>query len=581
MEATNFHDDNCIPLDEYKPESIKALRDVHDALTMKTRRDARVNHEVGTVHRAILMLISSILLECGLENVILFLKAIQRIIYEILCLISGSLKPLTTLKEFKSFFNPENKKFSFTINRTTVTSMIPNANRSQLDELLGKQAIDCKTDLKDSGVDVGAIYHVVDGTHEKTHTKYRNNTQSHVVIGQQSTWENGFTYDANFDSTSHLFVGLHHKDRKMSDKQKKDIRPWLQMVFEKCEQARKAGFSTAVIAGDRYYFTGEFFAAATLGLIDPGATRGQEPRVVVPVKFTREKKDFKWNYLLNENSKQVYTRYIGLNPYTHPALKNFCGGIFEKNDSGRFMVPYACVAMVDEYSKKSNRSVGELQEEAHHVQDKIFESEQELERAIESYLVHYESVHGKEGKKPSFGRGARRKKFKNAEDKALYNDCFAKKEEIKKWKEKKEGLLKSLMFFAISLMPGEDPLEKPSKFIAFARDYHERWGIEIGFKDVKARFLGENRSRRPVRRSFHLVIGMMLYNRWQVNRGKAAMSYLAGSGHPSGPPDASRSWIRRKIEKECDCLPTAVGFLVDCWSDALLSVVKNVIKEKK
>jgi len=132
------------------------------------------------------------------------------------------------------------------------------------------------------------------------------------------------------------------------------------------------------------------------------------------------------------------------------------------------------------------------------------------------------------------------------------------------------------MFFAISVVPGDDPEGNPDMFIAFTRDYHERWGIENGFRDVKDRFLAKGRSRQPCMRQFRLVLGMMLYNRWEVERKRVALVWFALQSNNKSSPSESREWIRRKIEQECDQLPTAVGFLVSCWGEAISSLVKKI-----
>jgi len=132
------------------------------------------------------------------------------------------------------------------------------------------------------------------------------------------------------------------------------------------------------------------------------------------------------------------------------------------------------------------------------------------------------------------------------------------------------------MFFAISIVPGDDPEGNPEMFIAFTRDYHERWGIENGFRDVKDRFLTKGRSRQPCMRQFRLVLGMMLYNRWEVERKRIASTWLAWHSNGTGSSNKSREWIRRKFEQECDHLPTAVGFLVSCWREAILSLVEKI-----
>jgi len=148
---------------------------------------------------------------------------------------------------------------------------------------------------------------------------------------------------------------------------------------------------------------------------------------------------------------------------------------------------------------------------------------------------------------------------------------------LERWRKEKATLLNTLMFFAISLMPGDDPVANPSVFVAFARDYHQRWGIENGFRDVKGRFLSKGRSRKPCMRQFRLVLGMMLYNRWEVERKRMAR---AGFGEDPLVDLAffeTRAWIRRKHEQETPRLPTAVGFLVRAWREGILSLVKRLI----
>jgi hypothetical protein len=137
------------------------------------------------------------------------------------------------------------------------------------------------------------------------------------------------------------------------------------------------------------------------------------------------------------------------------------------------------------------------------------------------------------------------------------------------------------MFFAISFIPGDDPVTNPSSFIDFAKDYHERWGIENGFRDVKARFLSKGRSRHPCMRQFRLVIGMMLYNRWEVERKRTVRAGSRDDAEAALAFFEARAWIRRKHEKECHHLPTAVGFLIRNWGEGILSILKAQICKKK
>ncbi len=576
MEATNFHETSGEPRDETRAPGINILRDIGRLLTMSTRRDATVSREPGTVEKASIMMLTSIMLDSGFDDAKALLEALQCILWESLKEILAANDPLVALQDAITRLDPENGGHLFTVHRTTVTTMIPHADRSQLDMQLKEQYTECVADLDEMGVKSKAMILVADETHEKVRSMYYNGNYSYVVVGQTSTWQRGFVYPTEYDATHQLFMGSRHRDYRLIDSEKKGVRPWLRDVSAKSMMVRDLGIEQVIIEGDRTYFNAELFARAYLGLIDPGASPGHGPRVIVPRKFTREKDDFKWQYLLDTTKPQVFTDYIGLNPYKNPALKGACEKAFKKAQNYHYLIPYTCVATIDEYNSREKRTLDEARARARIVQAGIDRETNILEGSITSYLVTSHAETGKQAKEPKFGRGARRKKFANDKERKAYEACFNAHARLEKWKKEKARLLKTLMFFAISVLPGDDPYAKPAMFIALAHDYHERWGIENGFRDVKERFLAKGRSRQPIMRQFRLVLGMMLYNRWEVERNRIhrlKFSHQPAKENGSGEP---RTWIRRKHEQECHCLPTAVGFLVDSWREGILSLLKNI-----
>lgn len=575
VEAANLHETSGEPRDGPLATIIKTLRDIGRLLTMSTRRDATVSREPGTVEKADIMMLTSIMLDCGLDDAKALLDAVQEIIREIFMEINAADDPLATLREAINYLDPGHEEHMFDVHRTTVTSMIPHANRDQLDNQLTEQYQECVRDLDEMGAKSSALIMAADETHEKVRSMYYNGNYSYVVVGQTSTWQRGFVYPTLYDATHQLFMGSRHRDYRLIDSEKKGVRPWIRDVSEKCKMARDLGIDRVLIEGDRTYFNAELFAMAYLGLIDPGASPGQGPRVIVPRKFTRDKDDFKWQYLLDTTKPQVFTEYIGLNPYYNPALKDQCEKAFKKGPSGHYMVPYTCVATIDEYNSREKRNLEEARARAVLVQAGIDHETKILEESIKLYPVISRKESGKETKAPTFGRGARRKKFASNNERKAYETCFKHHERLEKWKKEKAALLKTLMFFAISVLPGDDPVANPSMFVAFARDYHERWGIENGFRDVKERFLAKGRSRHPCMRQFRLVIGMMLYNRWEVERKRLSRISLSSRSKFMAGFDTSRPWIRHKHEQQCHHLLTAVGFLVDTWRDGILSLVKG------
>jgi len=578
VEAATFHETSGEPRGKTQGAGIKVLRDISRLLTMSTRRDAVVSHEPGTIAKASIMMLSAIMLDSGLDDAKAFLDSIQLILWTVLSWIIEAADHDAFLRVLIGLLDPATNPNALSVHRTTVTSMIPQADRNQLDEVLTEQYKECVEELDEIGAKSSACIMVTDDTHEKVSSKYYNGNYSYVVVGQTATWQRGFVYPTNFDSSHQLFMGSKHRDYRLIDSEKKGLRPWLLDVKAKVKVARELGIDQVLIEGDRAYFNAEIYASASLGLIDPGARPGCMPRVIVPRKFTCEKDDFKWKYLLDNKKPQVFIDYINLSPYVNPALKQECGNVYKKSSSGQFQVPYTCVAMVDEYCSKKKRTLDEVKARARIVHDHIEQESRNLEDLLKVYMTINKALNKDKAKEPSFGRGARRKKFTDAKERRAYDACFKTHDRLERWKKEKASLLKTLMFFAISFLPGDDPKTNPSMFIDFAKDYHERWGIENGFRDVKARFLSKGRSRQPCMRQFRLVLGMMLYNRWEIERKWKIRATSEEDPQVVLSFFETRAWIRRKHEKIHHHLPTAVGFLVQNWREGILSVLKAQMK---
>ncbi|MHC4397742.1 MAG: transposase [Planctomycetota bacterium] len=522
------------------------------------------------------MLVSMSLLGGSAENAVDLGSTIQELLFNVYKEIQESPDPDSLVERRMEVLNPENGNGIFTVHRTTLSNIIPDADRAQLDKVLEKQAVDCLEELKGTNFKKKCSLKAIDDTSMVSHTKFKNANQSYIHVGQKSTWERGLIFPANYDASHQLFTGLIHRDNRLNDDKKKEVRPWLQRVFEKCEAGRMARVNTGFVAGDRYYFTGEFFAAASLGMLGPGPVPGSFARAIVPQAFKKNKDKLKWEFLTSDESKEVVIDYIGFNPYTHPGLRRQCEDIFERNKNSIFQIPFARVAVVDGYSKKRNRTMDELKVEARRYEPGLKERENAMESQISKYQGYFLSVKGKNIGRPALGKGRRRTKFLDNKDKKLYKACFKAHDDVKRWKKRKTALLNSLMFFAISLEPGEDPAANSELFIELARLYHERWCIENGFRDVKQYFLALSRSRRPVRRSFFLVVAMMMYNRWQVERRRVATSLGIALPDEDVEPGSPGALQRQKIEKECPGLPTAVGFLLSCWQEIILSMLKKI-----
>ena len=166
MEASNFHETSGEPRDETRAPGINILRDIGRLLTMSTRRDATVSREPGTVEKASIMMLTSIMLDSGFDDAKALLDALQCILWECLKEILAANDPLVALQDAIKRLDPEKGEHLFTVHRTTVTSMIPHADRAQLDVQLKEQYTECVADLDEMGVKSKAMILVADETHE-------------------------------------------------------------------------------------------------------------------------------------------------------------------------------------------------------------------------------------------------------------------------------------------------------------------------------------------------------------------------------------------------------------------------------
>lgn len=579
MEAPYFQYTNFESQDTCNPEALKILRDITGVLTTATQRDKHVEHAPGTVEKSAMVHLTAAMLGSGLDDGKDLLDTQQRILHDTLVAIRECTDPLQTLDHLIDALDPEKKEKAFSVHRTTASKMVPRLTRDQLDKCIEEQYAGMFRDPSTSYLLSRGVNMAIDDTAIRASSKYMNKNYSYVVVGQTSTWQRGFTFSSEFDTINSLFMGVMHHDRKMNAIEKNDIRPWVKEVMAKMDALQAIGCTTGAVEGDRGFYSAEFFAAAYAGWLDANMPLDEQPRVVTPRKFAKDKEDFKLKFLLDPGSKQVFTYEMPLNPYTHPGLKEAVVDKCHRDGKGKFLVPVACIALVDEYDRKNNRTLDELRVEIRKVMDKMKKVESELEKAINTYHAHLRTFIGDAAKKPSFGRGARRKKFYDAEDKKLYRACFAAKDVVKKWVKRRAKLLKALMFFTISIRPGEDPASNPQEFIELARHYHERWCIENGFRDSKQNFLSQCRSRRPTVRTFHLLVSMMVYNRWQVARRREAWSRSRYLPKGNGGADGSPILYREKIEQQCPNLVTAVGFMVATWRTSIMSMVTAIIKK--
>ena len=254
---------------------------------------------------------------------------------------------------------------------------------------------------------------------------------------------------------------------------------------------------------------------------------------------------------------------------------------FKRNDDGNYIVLYACVCLIDECDTEQGRSFEQIREKARQLKDQIQQNIQDLQRAEEDYCQYLVPFSSKKHppKKLTYGRGKKRTKFYDKQDARNYKACWRIYYNGQKLKEKKSTLLKAVIFFAISLRPSEVPTANPEKFIQLARDYHARWGIENGFKEVKHAFLRPVRSTKPINRQYMIMVGMELYGRWHVDRITESLTSVRTHYPRKIPWNPKRPYVRRKLEQDVPGLVTARCYLIRLWGVEFRKIIKNLITQ--
>jgi hypothetical protein len=377
--------------------------------------------------------------------------------------------------------------------------------------------------------------------------------------------------------THQLFLSNQHLNSHKSKHEAGGVQAFITQLQTACQIVDKAGCQVDVIGGDRGYYDGELFAAAYFGFISKDCTWSTLPRVIVPKKFTRGKEEKKIAFLEDPNSTEVSLDFIQLSPYTHPALIELCkASQLERKDS-MFQIPVASVALVDEYGGKKKRSLGELKSNWAQTKQKLVSSAKRLKALQAEYIVEQKKA-GIKDPKPIAKKTKRKRRFFRTQ--ALYHAYQAIWKTmlyIESLKSSQHHMLNALMFFCISVTKNENPVNNPEKFMTYAKAYHERWGIESGFKEDKAKFLRAIRSRKSTQRQWNLTQGMMHYNRWHVIRMKEMLKLARKPAWNYRPWNPRRPYIRRKLERKYGRVLKAESYLLHVLKNGIEKVLDRIL----
>ena len=254
--------------------------------------------------------------------------------------------------------------------------------------------------------------------------------------------------------------------------------------------------------------------------------------------------------------------YINLSKYTHPSLKGYCEASGMKTYNSIYHIPVVSVAVVDGYKTNKNRKLKDLKHEWRVTKRNIESSLNRIDEYQKEYIVLQKEAGIKNPSKIKKITQRKRTKFKNSQLYKKYKQIIKSMEYLKKLKKNQTMMLNSLMFFTISSTIDEVIKHKSGYFIKLAQVYHERWCIENGFKESKAKFIRSSRSRKSTQRQWNLELGMILYNRWHVARMRIMLEqerkkvWNKVSWEPRSP------YIRRKLERKYSSILSAESYLL-------------------
>nr|MDO8114533.1 hypothetical protein [Candidatus Sigynarchaeota archaeon] len=479
-----------------------------------------------------------------------------------------------------ALFSRDNRKNLLLVHRTTAELAEPRLTRRQVDELLAENYKACMADLTSMGARSPSVIRAIDGTEEQCRSKYKNGLHAYVRSAKSAAWELGYKYSVVNDVTNEFFVACIHRGSWVVDNDPKSLVSWINDIKASVARVRDAGSNVECIEADREYFSVDLFACATAGMLAPVDPRFTAPRVMTPRRFGPEKIKFTWNYLVKSTQSQVFVDHIALNETRHPASKHEFDGLFEKNKKGCYEVPYACVALIDEYRSKKQRTLDEIRAQAKETQASIDKTTRAMHDAQAEYLQYHSRKSKKPVAVPSLGRGRQRWKFLDGKEKQLFRDCMDLQRELKRLEKKKSSIISSVVFFAVSLRANEDPTRDAETFISFAKDYHSRWGIENDIKTKKHVFRRHVHGRKPIKRQLAIVQGMIIHDHWKVARKAEIMTRLRAIKSPTILWNLKRPWIRRKFGKEMSNLLSPVRFLIATWCYAITSTITDKLKDE-
>jgi hypothetical protein len=203
---------------ETRTEVVKIMEKLGRWFTEPTRRNASVNHKPGTVEKAALNVISSILFKTGADDANTVAKAIFGGYCSLLDCLLDLPEPVPVMQAIVNAYHLDGGASWMVVDRKTVDAMIPRKTRVELSQDVTNDCQENIKTLKDADACGETVVLSGDDTADKVHSDHPNGNMKPVRVGGQPTWGDGFEYEVEYDGTNSQFAGcLHHDNWSLPD----------------------------------------------------------------------------------------------------------------------------------------------------------------------------------------------------------------------------------------------------------------------------------------------------------------------------------------------------------------------------
>jgi len=163
------------------------------------------------------------------------------------------------------------------------------------------------------------------------------------------------------------------------------------------------------------------------------------------------------------------------------------------------------------------------------------------------------------------------------DEKVLYHACWKAKNQLKYWKDKKAKLCKRVMFFSVSSRENDVENEVVEEICGLVKGYHERWGVESAFKDVKYKFYLKTNCRKASGRHVRFIFSALVYNAWHYYRLIRCARLLKRKRKKWKPFRGNIIPKRKKYERDHGSILVAGRFFHQLLGISLKSTMRRVL----